>query len=284
MSGFLLPRILTVSLLFFVPSIARPVSAQEETGWEDVAEINYVVAAGNARAATLGFANGLTRRWAVTQFELKFSGVRASSSTITHRVTSAGPPPVVVTDEVRALTAERYTVSSRVNRKLSEYFFWYAGADWRRNRFAGIRNRYTAAGGFGNTWVDQPGKRFRTEYAATFTRQEDLGDAPVRSFGGARLSWKLERTLTNNTTFRNELEFNQNLKDFKDYLADMTNSLQVAMSEKLATKLSLQWVFDSQPATAAASDPDGYLGPGEQALVELEKLDTVFTVSLVVNF
>ena len=64
----------------------------------------------------------------------------------------------------------------------------------------------------------------------------------------------------------------------------MVNSLQVAMSSNLALKVSLQWLYDNMPSFTEATDPGGLLAPGQVALVELEKLDTIFTLSLVVNF
>ncbi len=263
--------------------IAGPAGAQE-TGWSDVAEFSYVVAAGNAQSATLGFSNKLVRRWPSAEFELRFSGIRSESTTFARVVTAAGPPPEVSTVSDTRLSAENYGITSRYSRNISEHLFWYGGASWRRNPFAGFENRYTAAGGLGNTWFDEPGQRFRTEYAATFTRQEDLLDAEALTFTGARLSWEYQKTLTETAAFENVLELDANLEETEDYRADMTSSVQVAISQKLALKVSLQWLFDNQPSFVAAQDPDGLLGPGETARIQLEKLDTVFTTSLVINF
>lgn len=262
---------------------AAPAEAQE-TGWTDEAELSYVVAAGNAQSATLGFSNKLMRTWPSAEFELKFNGIRSESTTFTRVVTAAGPPPEVSTVSDTRLSAENYGISSRYSRTLSEHFFWYGGASWKRNRFAGYDNRYIAVGGFGNTWFEEQGHRFRTEYAATFTRQEDLFSAEPTTFAGARLSWDYGRPLTETARFENVLELDANLEETEDYRADMASSVQVAVSERLALKVGLRWLFDNQPSFVAAEDPDGLLPPGETASIQLQKLDTVFTTSLVINF
>jgi hypothetical protein len=270
--------------LVLLPAAGRV--AAQDPGWKNTAEISYVVAAGNASTATLGFGDKLTRGWENSQFELRISGIRAESAIVTRAVTAAGPPPVVGTTSRTTVTAENYGFSGRFNRKLSEYFFWYAGAGWKRNRFAGIRNQYSAAGGLGNTWFDTEETKFRTEYAATFTRQEDITGGPggAVSFAGARISWNYQRRLTGNTRYGNDLLLDENLKDTQDFRADMLNSLQVAMSSRLALKVSLELLYDNLPSLVKASDPLSLLPVGEVALVSLKKLDTIFTVSLVVDF
>jgi hypothetical protein len=49
------------------------------------------------------------------------------------------------------------------------------------------------------------------------------------------------------------------------------------MSKKLALKVTLQWLYDNQPAALAIS-------PTGEVLAEADDLDTVFTASLVINF
>ncbi|MFO7769530.1 MAG: DUF481 domain-containing protein [bacterium] len=256
----------------------------QETGWSDTAELSYVVTAGNAQSATLGFSNKMVRRWPSAEFEMRFSGIRAESTTQTRVVTAAGPPVEVSTWSDTRLSAENYGMSTRYSRTLSEHMFWYGGVSWKRNRFAGFDNRYIAAGGLGTTWFEEPGHRFRTEYAATFTRQEDLLSSEPSTFAGARLSWEYARRLTDTADFENVLELDANLQETEDFRADMDSSVQVRVSQKLALKVGLKWIFDNRPSFVAVDDPEGLLPPGETARVQLEKLDTLFTTSLVLNF
>lgn len=276
---------LTVALIALWAAAAAPAGAQE-TGWKNTAEVSYVVAAGNASTATMGFGDKLVRRWESSTLQFSLSGIRSESVVITRAVSAAGPPPVVSTDRETNVTAENYAFSTRFDRKLSEHFFWYGGAGWKRNRFSGIKNLYSGAAGLGNTWFETDEATFKTEYAATFTRQEDLEGGPdaARSFAGARISWEYERQLTDNTRYTNTLVLDENLKETQDFRADMLNALQVAMSSNLALKVGLLMLYDNQPSFVKAADPLDLLPADTTALVELKKLDTIFTVSLVVDF
>ena len=75
-----------------------------------------------------------------------------------------------------------------------------------------------------------------------------------------------------------------------DWRWDMTNWVAVSMSKNLALKVSLQWQYDNDPALiqvnayqdATASLVDLVNQGG--VTTEAEKLDTIFTTSLVFKF
>jgi hypothetical protein len=60
--------------------------------------------------------------------------------------------------------------------------------------------------------------------------------------------------------------------DASDYSFDMVNSVAVAMSKRLALKVSLQWLYNSEPALeevdvvarAIIVDPDSMPGTGDE--------------------
>lgn len=160
------------------------------------------------------------------------------------------------------------------------------GASWNRNTFAGIENRYVLVAGVGNTWVDSEVSKFRTDYGLTYTRQEDVVENPnvKDSFAGLRLSYDYVRALTETTEFGSQLVFDDNLNNTEDFRAKFLNSLGVAISQKLALKTSLLLAYDNLPSltTVPLFFPDGT--PADEAVaVELDKLDTYFTVALVVK-
>ena len=65
----------------------------------------------------------------------------------------------------------------------------------------------------------------------------------------------------------------------------MTNSLAVSMTEHLALKVSLRWLFDNLPAFEEIPLIDGAGIPtGGVAVAEVEDLDTFLTVALVIDF
>jgi putative salt-induced outer membrane protein YdiY len=280
-----------MSVAGWVPTRAQDTPPASTGKWSDVAEFGYVATSGNSETATLGFKNTLGRKWDKTSFELKTGGVRAQTTTTTRTAVGALPPGSFTVFEQKdtALSAESYFLSGRFDRKLSERVFWFAGGGWSRNRFAGIQNRYEAAGGVGNLWVDSDRVKFRTDYALSYTKEDDVVRAPNTrdTFAGFRFSWKFEHKLGATTTFGNELVLDENLNDTSDLRGDLINSVAVSMSRRLALKLSLQSLYDHQPAFRAidllAPPPPGGAKIGT-VLDELDTLDTIFTASLVVNF
>lgn len=264
---------------------ANAVPAQEperDLGWSDQAELSYVLVGGNAQATSLGFKNTLMRTWERGRFTLRTDGIRAKTTTETLTATGTPDDFDIVRDESTDTTAEYYLVHGRYDRDISARFFWYAGAGWERNRFAGFDDRTAVQAGLGNVWHDTEDLKFRTDYAVTWTDQQDVVEVPGAdtSFLGARLSYAYLNKLGASTTFTSLLIVDENLEETSDLRGDFTNAVAVKMTERLALKASLQLLYDHQPAVeAVALTP----GPGE-VFLELDDLDTIFTTALVVSF
>jgi putative salt-induced outer membrane protein len=258
------------------------IGAQEdEIGWSDTAELSYVATSGNAESSSLGFKNLLARRWEDSRLEFRAGGVRVATET--ESATAFGIPTdfstVRVSDE--ETTAESYFANGRYDREITEKLFWYAGAGWERNRFAGIENRYGVQGGLGNIWFERDDMAFRTDYAVTYTDEETVAGIDD-SFAGVRFSWDYWNQLMASTKYQNKLVVDESLDETDDLRADMINALTVTMNSRLALQVSLQAMWDNMPALEAIP----LVGPSGQptVLVEVEELDTIFTTSLVVNF
>ncbi|HEX5042297.1 MAG TPA: DUF481 domain-containing protein [Candidatus Polarisedimenticolaceae bacterium] len=260
---------------------------EPKLGWGDQAELSYVLTAGNSESSTLGFKNELKRTWEKATFSFKLAAIRAEATTFFR--TAVGTPDafVFIEDKESSLTAENYLAALRYDRKVSDFLFWYGGASWDRNRFAGVENREIVEGGLGNVWVDRDDVKFKTTYALTYTDQEDVVEVPDQdgTFAGVRLGWDYLHAFGANTTYVNTLVLDDNLEDTSDWRGDMVNSLTVTMTKRLALKASLKWLYDAQPSFEAVPLQDTLGVPtGELALVELENLDTIFTTSLVLNW
>ena len=253
--------------------------------WKDVAEFSFVATAGNSETSTLGFKNTLARAWEKSSFELKAGAIRGESTTKSRAVDPINP--VIVETSTTNLTAENYFLNGRYDHKITEHFFWYAGTGWDRNRFAGIDNRYTGVLGVGNVWLDEDRVKFRTDYALSYTKQENVVEVAGAddSFLGARLTSKFLHKLGDVTTYGNDLVVDENLDETSDYRADMTNWVTVSMSTRLALKVSLQLLYDNEPSFESIADPGDLLPPvGPTASAQLDDLDTIFTASLVAYF
>jgi hypothetical protein len=283
-------KALVLVAAFIVLSVAAtsyPLRAEEEKelGWSDVAEFSWVATSGNAETETLGFKNKTLRRWESAAFELNAGGIRAESTIVTR--TADGPLGNLIITEVRDTqkTAENYYLNGKYGKTLTERFFWYASAGWDRNEFAGIKNRYSGSGGVGNLWVDKEKIRWRTDYGVTYTDQEDVVVNPTvdSSFAGLRASSTYKQHFGENktTTYGNDTVFDYNIDETDDWRVDMINWVSVGMSDMLALKVSLQWLYDNLPSLELV---DYTPGTPPQVPVPLDDLDTIFTTSLVVNF
>ncbi len=260
----------------------------EQIGWSDTADLSFVFTGGNAEAKTLGFRNTLTRRWVDAALTFDTGAIRAES-TQTTRI-AIGPSPnefEVVRRSVTATTAENYFARGRYDHNVSDRALWYAGAGWSRNTFAGIASRYAVVAGLGNTWWDGDAARFRTDYGLSYTFQDEIITDPDTddTFVGLQLSWSYRRRVTNTATFESALIADENLEARTDFRLDLTNSMAVAMSDRLALKLSWQLQYDNRPSRVEVplQFPQG-TSTGRTIFTELDTLDNLFTLALVVNF
>lgn len=263
----------------------EPQKKEKKLGWSDAAELSYVATAGNAEARTLGLRNTLLRVWSNAEFILEAAALRAVSSTFTR--VAVGPSTAsfdLLEDSDSALTAENYLVRGKYGRQISSRFFWYANAGWDRNRFAGIDNRYFGGVGLGNVWFDTDSAKFRTDYGLTVTRQDGV-DGLEDTFAGLRLSYDYLRKLTGTTTFISALILDENLEETDDVRTDWVNAVTVAVTKKVGLKVSLRLLADNLPSLVPVplQFPRG-VPTGESVLLPAEKLDTIFTVALVLDF
>ncbi|HZN02179.1 MAG TPA: DUF481 domain-containing protein [Candidatus Polarisedimenticolia bacterium] len=293
-------RRLALLVLLLVPTA---VAAQDKPaepkklGWKDTAELGYVATSGNSDSSTLGLKNTLTYDWEEARFEMKLGAIRVESGQgFVALPTATG---FRREDSDPELSAESYYLNGRYDHNITERFFWFAGAGWDRNTFAGIENRYAAFGGVGNIWSDSETIKWRTDYAATATKQEDVVEQPDfdDTFLGLRLSSTFLYKWSESGSYGNDTIVDENVDDTDDWRVNMTNWVGVNMSTHLALKVSLQWLYDHQPAFVTAdvfsADPDeGGVpvdvnpadGQTDQAAVEADTLDTIFTTALVIKY
>ncbi|MEE2637162.1 MAG: DUF481 domain-containing protein [Acidobacteriota bacterium] len=272
-----------------VASTARTAAAQEEEwGWADTAELTLVVTGGNAEAQTLGFRNELVRSWESANLSLELAALRAESSQITRTATGSSPTSFAVTeDSVSVLTAEHYSARTRYDRNVNERTFWFTGAGWERNSFAGIVNRVSWDGGVGNTWIDNQTSTFRTAYGVSYTYQDDVVPAPDTDdkFAGLRVSYDYRRQVTPTTAFTSVLQANENLQDTSDLRADFVNAVSVTMTGQLALKVSWRLLYDHLPSLVGLPLQRADGSPtGDTVFTRLDTIDHILTFALVASF
>jgi putative salt-induced outer membrane protein YdiY len=281
----------SIRWLAALPAAALPLLAQDSgptDGWRDSAEFSWVATAGNTETSTLGLKNKTWRRWERQAVEFDVSAVRAEAADQPFAVQSAGPPGFVIVEPSPELSAEAYLVGGKYYRQIHERFFWQAGAGWDRDRFAGIEDRYVVFGGVGNNWVDREKMHWRTDYSASVTDQQDVVEDPATpgTFGGMRATSSFDLGFGKSSRYGNDTILDLNLRETEDWRVAMTNWVSVTMTEHLALKVNLQWLYDNLPQLEELALFDFQPGGVQVGSVTqpLEDLDTIFTASLVVGF
>jgi len=253
-----------------------------------------VATTGNAQTSTLGLKNSLVREHDKSRFEVKLGGIRVVTTDKNIFAVGTATDFDGVDGDPKT-TAESYYLNARYDRKITDRFFWFGGAGWDRNEPAGVQNRYTVGAGVGNIWIDAPRRNWRTDYAITGTKEDDIVEPPDfnDTFAGVRASSKFTQKFgpQDSGAYVNDTAVDENLNSTSDWRVNMTNSVALNMSTRVALKVSLQWLYDNLPAFKSvdlfgAQDAQGNpINPaGIKVPVEAEKLDTLFTTALVIKY
>jgi putative salt-induced outer membrane protein YdiY len=268
----------------------QPIMAQEaeeeEKGWEFTAELSAIWVGGNSVSNTFGLGSTLAREWARSVVSFQTGALRSENTRRSHTAIGTADDFVVNVNEDTERTAENYFLRGRYDYKFSDRFFSFVSAQWLRNTFAGIDNEWVGAAGVGNIWVDTDRISFSTDYGVTLTKRDDVVPNPdiEDTFAGARFGYDFGAVLTEAAQFLSVFIGDLNLNNTDDVRFDWTNSLPVSITSKLALKPSLQLMWRNDPALEAldlftsGGDPTG-----TTVLAPLDKLDTLFTLALVLS-
>jgi len=290
-------------------------------GWSNSTDLSLVVTAGNSAVQTWGFSDQMRRVWKDARLELEGKVVHSDKSD--DRFFRVAPgleflvggglanPPTSLIKPDPTLDVANYLIGGSYERNITPRFFWNAGASWDRNDDAGILNRYIVHAGVGNNWVATARRRFVTSYGISYTDREEEKFDPEkdRRFAGARLGWDYKEQFNAATTFDHKFAANDNLSDPTDYSISTTSALTVSVVSHLSLKVSLQWLYENEPALEPDLDvvafvetinPDGIPGSGDERFRTLssggsklvlgsadarkDRLDTIVRTALVITF
>jgi hypothetical protein len=290
-------------------------------GWSNDADLSLVLTAGNSAAQTWAFTDELRHAWTNARFKFEVNVVRSNTSDDRFLMVAPGlefpvggapaNPPASLVKPAPTLDVANSLVRGSYERNITPRFFWNAGGSWDRNDDAGILNRHITYAGVGHKWVDRERRRFATSYGFSYTDREEEEPDPEkdRRFGGARFGWDYLERFNAGTTFDNKFETNANLSDPTDYSLNTTSAVTVSMVRHVSLKVSLQWLYENEPALESDLDvvafvevinPDGIPGSGDERFRTLssggsklvvgsadarkDKLDTIFKTALVLKF
>lgn len=266
------------------PAVA---SAQDANlGWSFSGQLTGVWAAGNSESSTFGL--GTTLRHRGTNGEVKFEagGIRTDASKTTRRAVGTPDNYTIEETSIRTKTAENYYGRIRYDRRLENQFVVFVGVDVLRNTFAGIDSRTLLATGAGRVWVDNDHTRFKTDAGVTYTFQQDVVANPFlkSTFPGTRLTMEMRQKVTQTSRWESVLLGDLNFSDTDDVRFDFTNAFPVSVNSVISLKPSLQLIWRNQPALREIElfTEEGE-STGEKIVQPLEKLDSFFTLALVVT-
>lgn len=143
-------------------------------------------------------------------------------------------------------TASAFSAGGRVDRTLSSRMFAFVGANWQRNRFAGISRRFEELVGLGYQLLALERDQLSVEGGAAFNQQRStLGVAD--NFIAARAAGTYKHLLTDKAFFQQYGEFLPNLDTGKDFRLNSETSLVAPISRAIALKLAYTIHFDNLP-------------------------------------
>ena len=188
-------RLLAASVLAVVTASVVDVKAQDQAqtqakaegesrlGWSNTSDLSLVVVAGNSQSTTFGLSDKLQHVSKAARLEFEINVVRANKSDDRFFLVEpglefpvGGAPSNPATSLIKPNPEPdiaNYLIRGGYEKQISARWFWNAGASWYRNDDAGILNRYIGFAGLGNTWADNPRRRFVTSYGVSYTDREE---------------------------------------------------------------------------------------------------------------
>jgi hypothetical protein len=305
---------------FVQVALAQGVDSEEDEGWSNSTDFSVVVAKGNANTENFSLDDTLHRHWDRSNFQLNVDLFKTSEADDRFLLIEPGltwlpgetPPPgsSTVIEPPLETEAARFFVESKYDHEFKKQLYWSTGASWDRNEDAGILNRYIAFGGIGRIWREEEDFAFQTVWALSYTDREEDDIDPEKDvrFGGFRFSWEFKDKWGKLLVYKNKFKANMSLKDAGDYSLDMTNSFSVEISNHLSLKVSLQGLFEHEPALedvdiitrAQLIDPDLIPGNGDEFFetvasggtelttgsddIRKAQFDAIFKTSLTIKF
>ncbi|UCC24529.1 MAG: DUF481 domain-containing protein [Gemmatimonadales bacterium] len=282
--------VLALGVAVLLLSPAAPLAAQDDDParerWVFKGELTSVITQGNSEAVTLGLASTIRRRYEDSAWKFEAGAVRVETGKVIRRADGTAADFSVTRSVDTEKTAESFYARGRYERTVSDAFFLYGGVDWLRNTFSGIDSRTLFAAGGGYTWVENDRTRFSTDFAATYTFETDVVENPFldTDFAGLRVGYEFTRQVSASTDFESVLVGDLNLNETDDRRAVWGNSLTVDVNDIIALKPAVVLSWKNLPALAEVPLFTGGVDTGTSVQTPLEKLDTLFTLALVLTF
>jgi putative salt-induced outer membrane protein len=213
----------------------------------DQAELSFVSTGGNTEVTTLSLKNtlgyGFTERLSVTWEAVVLYGESDGDK-----------------------NAERYATELRLDFALSERLYAFGNAGWRRDRFAGLDDRYVAGVGGGYRILAGPRHFLAGEFG--FTHVTDRYTTGERQdFLSGRAFTRYLFAFTERSRFSQTVEFLYDFEDPENFNINTETAVTAALNSYLSLKMSYSVRYDNVPVPA-----------------DFERTDTALSAALVFNY
>jgi putative salt-induced outer membrane protein len=266
-------------LALALPAVAQEEAEEPKRPWTDEAELSYVSTGGNAETTTLSFSNKFDYKWEKAKLTVFASALNADATT----VVLDNFDGTVTKSELKEKTAENYQLTVAYRRQIKKRLYWFAGAGWERNRFAGIDDRYAASGGVGYRIIDGKKHILDGEVGLGYTWETQVTGLE-NNFTDSRVFFGYDFLISENAKLDSDLAILPNLDDSDDLRVNWITAVTASLTSSLALRLSYTVKYDRQPALQVVPPSAGAPVGTPDALYEFETTDTILSASLVVNF
>lgn len=262
--------------------LAAPALAEDapKRPWSDQAEVGIVATSGNSSGTNLSIGNAFKYSWTSSELTVDAKALRVESSTRT----LSNPDGTARVDDTKAVTAENFLLAGKYRMTIRDGFYWYAGASWYRDVFAGLNSRALAGGGVGYRVLKTPKHQLKVEGGAAYTREEPLEGFSTRNFTSAHGFLGYEFQFSEKGKLTEDLNLFDNLSDSADWRGVSTTAVTASLTDKLALKMSYAVTYANRPKQTLVPPDAGAPAGTPDAVFTFDKTDTVFSAALVINF
>lgn len=172
----------------------------------------------------------------------------------------------LLTRQDRKETANRFDVSSRVERLFTERFFAFASTSYERDRFSGYEYKISGGPGIGYDLVRTDHHELKTLLSYIYYYNKIAGDS-IQQYPTLKAEANYLAHLRDNLRLKEYLTYIVNLEDTETYFINSETSLEVKINKYLSLGVGYKIAYQNKP-------PE----PG------IKRLDTTFSTSLIVDF
>jgi putative salt-induced outer membrane protein len=244
-------RLASVVLFLSLSASMRAQDTKKPPPWEFSGDLGFVNVSGNTSITTLNAGERLIRRLAKWEFKHDFATVYGK------------------TDGKESSNLLR--ASLRSDFALASKFALYGRTAFERNKFAGIKSRFSEGAGVVGKLIATDVNQLNLEGGLEATQEKTLG-GDVDNFASFRGATSWKHSFSKTAFFFQGIEALENLKDSDDLRVNTETALVAPLSTHVALKVSYVVRFDNDPALNAAKTG------------HLRKSDRIFSTGVQISF